>query len=1052
MPLHPRRFFNSSRDFVVERGKHFAFIAAFYSIWFVFACFENHEFGLTSFARHMIGAASLDGYDVSARVSLFYKCAGILFLGFFVISIFAWLADRWRPLLPSSTEISVLNYSALAGCVLFLFKATSYNVSASLELIYLLHKLMLVALVIRPAVHRVFTPSVYEYGFMIILSVACYFLVYDVTRLSGSAANPDIYTVVFVIAALFIITAHFLHRKYRDKVSLNKIAYLLFPLCFLPLVSILKDEFYFVLRNRGVELLTQLPVFIILLFFLSAFVFFRYRRSQKAPVRPLEDQLSRTYIPAFIFSILAYTHYNYQIRYSEELYESANNYLPVMELRLFGVVPVIEKLSGHLFSGYFFMFIYAALNGLTGLDLTLYDFMYIPVSLTLLYYLVRQLSGNAFVGLFAVLVFPFAGVLVNTGFTICALGLLALSRVLQGDGRMRNYLLFFLALLFLLFWKIDVGVAALVVMPLLLIYYYLPGTPANINWRKLGRAFLFVFVPLVVLVLIWSLYRNVNLFYKLKYAMHYCASAQSYGFSIIGPSGDPKFRMQYFIFPVLVCFITIALVIQYKKQSLAVGSRSPYLALLYLCLTYFAIFNRGLTRHGFIEGLDDYSAAFPFLILSAAPFVFLQDYRHVSKFLIFCGLSFFLIHTYRFPHAGNFMGELEQCFERTVRQENRPLSNIKTRFSDLPEKPLERYQPFIDFIGRNTTNKQTFLEFSNKGLLYYFTRKETPSYFYHNPSCSHDDFLQKQFINDLKEFDTPYLAFSEMNVLGYDFFDDVPHQLRHFRIAEHYYNNFVPYIIAGKICVWRRKDVPDKNRVDTIISVNGPDPLSIPLTVNRRAEKKYLLKIASVDSVHILHAVSEVRIAANENNLNIEFVTTGLHEAYCMIPEGVSPLKISSQTPHRVNGIQVLECDMFPDFYSDRHYDLNLERLPYVWGTFGEEAGTETILLANKMKIAARSSLDVSIPANLDRSHGNTVLVTCSGVKRRDKMTLSFSKTGSGQTNLHFELNPEEQRTRYAFRASCFYKWHSEKPDRITLHNGSEQPVTIENVEVVSGD
>ena len=76
----------------------------------------------------------------------------------------------------------------------------------------------------------------------------------------------------------------------------------------------------------------------------------RYKKAQKKEAQSLKDLLARNYFPLLIFSLTAYLSYSYYTEYYDEIFESGNVYLPIMEHKLFGTLSPVEKLNTHLLS------------------------------------------------------------------------------------------------------------------------------------------------------------------------------------------------------------------------------------------------------------------------------------------------------------------------------------------------------------------------------------------------------------------------------------------------------------------------------------------------------------------------------------------------------------------------------------------------------------------------------------------------------------------------------------------------------------------------------
>src|SRR3954463_5992619 len=103
------KFYNQLLSSTAKNYKYFIFISLFYSLWIVYKYAGAFHPELTSFPGRMIGSATLEGYDIGARVSAFYR-AGLLFLlTNILVAIISWKISPLKELL-RSVELRIINY------------------------------------------------------------------------------------------------------------------------------------------------------------------------------------------------------------------------------------------------------------------------------------------------------------------------------------------------------------------------------------------------------------------------------------------------------------------------------------------------------------------------------------------------------------------------------------------------------------------------------------------------------------------------------------------------------------------------------------------------------------------------------------------------------------------------------------------------------------------------------------------------------------------------------------------------------------------------------
>jgi hypothetical protein len=1040
MNIHVKNFFEAFRAFLSVSYKYIVFTCLFYSLWLVKACFLEQNFDLHAFSGRMIGIATLQGFDVGARVTLFYKCILVLLCSFVVFNLAGYLISKKYPSLLDGAEVRIINYCSLIGILFFLFEIFGYRTFHTMEMVYLIHKLMLGSIVLTLTFFRKNKLTLYNYTLVILISISFYFFIADCFDLSGQIKNPDFLITTFIICCLLIITINFILKNDFDLnryIGLNSMAYALVPLGFLPFISVLKAEIFLVCKANDRALSGQGLIYFFLIIVLALIIFARYRKSKKHVLPSQKNLIAHYYFPMLIFSLITYVNYSCYVNYSDEAFEAGNKYLAIMEFKLFGVIPTLEKLNSHLLSDYFFSGIYTLFNGLKDSEMGLYDFLYTSISCVLYYYLIFYISRNAFIAAFCVLLFPFCGLMLPEPYSFGIFAFFALHKTIYQKRALKKYLLFFVTITGLVIWRIDLGYTCLVVMSVLLLYYHFFSKAFKINWHLFFKALIIVFGSAIIILVLLSFYRDVNLFKKTLNALNYFASAQTYGYSSIGQDDTAIFKMHYFVFPIIVAIIIIALLIRFKTLNVSGYQRLSYLALLFICIFYFVNFNRGLIRHSLIEGVDYFTSSFIYIIIPGAVFVFSQHKASIYNYIAFCGIAFFILINYKLPDPKGSKNYLEKCMEKIQLSDRVDLSKMEGRVKNKPPVEINKNTPFIEFIEKNTTANETFIDFSNNPMLYFYTKKITPSYFYQNPLCSHNDFLQNIFLKDLKDYNTPYLIFSRNDILSYDIVDDVPNTLRHYRMAEYFYQNFKPYITAGIFSVWKRNDVPDKNFKDTIYTYkkNLIADSIIKTDFKIRKDKKYFTRIILDKKCHVTLKITSAGMPVTHH---LKFVNDTLAYSFIEAKGELCSLELQNDNQH-ISQFQIIECDNTPDFYSETSLSYDFMWLPHIWGTYDKKIPREQVLFES------------GALANLDKSTGNTVQIYCRNRSKKVQKILFWfgNMQEKNKTSVTFNVIPSEKEERYAVRVSSIYKWYSDKINGAGIT--ADSTVTISKIQITKG-
>ena len=229
---------------------------------------------------------------------------------------------------------------------------------------------------------------------------------------------------------------------------------------------------------------------------------------------------------------------------------------------------------------------------------------------------------------------------------------------------------------------------------------------------------------------------------------------------------------------------------------------------MYLIIFYFANFQRGIERHGFIENTDGFLSSYSFLIFSLGTYLLLKRYSINTRLIAYSVMSLLLMKTYKLRGIEQQENIVEKL-SKEIKHKHHP---------DQLSKPIERStlpEGFYDanikdikyFLDTNFDDDATFIDFSNTPILYYYTGRNVPSYFCQSLQNSHNDFLQQGHIRKIEEMNVPVVVFSNMPYGFWDALDEVPNTVRHFRLAEYIYQNYKPYGIINKHDIWVRKDI-----------------------------------------------------------------------------------------------------------------------------------------------------------------------------------------------------------------------------------------------------
>lgn len=1055
--------------FINKEYKKFIFVAVFYSLWLVYKYALTFDPQLASFPGRMIGEATLNAYDINKRINIFYYSGFLFFLSIALFSFIAWRISLLRENFLNTVEARIINYSSLAGITFYFFNLWTKSFDSSLELIYCIHiaalagmTLKLLLLKNKPQAKLIDTSF---YAIIFVLSVSVFFVLNEIAVLFNVFSRLDFITTILISVIIALCAASMYLRTKEPaeaRSALNRLAFLVIPIACIPVLSFFKDEIYLILNRHQVYYFSPRKLYLFFLLCIALITFYRYKRFQKGKTRDIKrnDQLvALRYLPLLVISLATYTFYSPYTDISNEMFEAGNRFLPVMEFSKFGVVPIFEKFNSHVLSELFFGSIYAFFNGLHSREMYIYEFVYQVFWAFMVYIFIYRLSRSAYIALFVILLFP----LIDTvlfDYTIIAIPVIfILDKVIREPASFKNYLLLMGVFAFLVLWRIDIGYPTIISGSVILVVYKLNREQFKISWKLVFKA-LAVLIGIVLsglLIIGWC--REINVFEKLWSGLNYLASAQTYGLTSFGDAAKSQYKIQYFVFPLIMILIAGAMLVFYKRFNISRAQRFIYTAFLFIIAYYFVNFQRGLVRHSFVEGHDNGVSSFAFFIFSAGVFLFCQKRSKVFRLIAFMVVSVVLMMNYKFPSVTEFKSLYSKAADKAnVFPVIEPKPDI-VRCIDNSNFEEEQYGNFKKFIAERLSEDQTFIDFSNLPMLYYFTGKITPSYFYQNPLSIHNDYLQNSFVADMKEYDAPFLVFSNFTKNWWNAVDGVPNTLRHYRMAEYFYSNYKPFAIIDKLCLWKRNDFQIKNEQQPVYNYSIADSSQKDLavlkkTLKAQTDKNYLLKaVIAKDAPEI--KVSEGK---TETMLKAAFVNDMEHTAYYIFkPTGT---EFTFELPNGTKNVSMLSItayDFIPDFYSDYPQAENILNLPYIWANYDRTVHQEVNLVSlvqAPQKLQKDNISYFNFSSAVDKSSGNMLLISLSADNNEPiPIDLMYGSSKHGYKGAYKFLIPAGAGAReFAVRLSAQYNWYFPEVDYVALTSNSDKEIIVNSMQLLKGD
>lgn len=711
----------------------------------------------------------------------------------------------------------------------------------------------------------------------------------------------------------------------------------------------------------------------------------------------------------------------------------------------------------------FTIFLYALFNKLTGLQPLIYDFM-IPVGAACItYFIIKDFTHNSYVALFTVVLFPLVKDLTVTFFPVI-LAVYVLYKIIYRPPSFKNYLLLLCTCLFLIIWKIDIGIAGdISIMTVLTIYAFSKTIQLNI---RLFLTALAVFFAGVLLLYFLFLLKGINPVSALLNEYNYLSSAQSYGYTgLSNTNPDKVFQMQYFIFPVAALLLGIYIIFHFKNLRTSKNSKFATICLLFCIVFYVANFQRGLIRHSFIEDTDVFLSSFIFFILGGSVYLLCIRRSQLVKFLLFFFASFFLITGFKYPECDPYVVYESMHSKLNSFSQIQPQPHINREIDSSGQQ--DSFEEFQNFVSKELKTDETFIDFSNEPMLYYYTKKITPSYFYQNPDNLHNDYLQQTFIENLPNYKAPLLIFETTFPPGAWFWDNpdgIPNPLRHYRIAEYLYQQYEPFAIMENLCLWKRKNWSLKNDIKRLFTLkNGSSSAtftdssfrSIPIdSITTSSEGTIFITISYTGNPHKRSGLIYCKNPdSNVHSIEPLFSDTDSHKIYYSLKHrDGEKIKLYLNHFKNVSGMEVDEVKYVPDVYSliPQHWDLAM--LPYIWSNYDKKMASAALqnIIANTDTLISKSKISFSLPGNIDKSTGNYIYISLDAINEKPiPVQLSY---GPSNGTMDFILPPGVGTRTFAVRISSQYNWYAKENTKISLYAPGSENVYLKKITLLKGD
>lgn len=795
--------------------KEIALIATYVTALILYWLFEGYDFTLSGLGRLYISQATLDGIDIGKRVNLFYLAT---FSGLVILPLLYYAGSRLSNRFALNRK-ALQAPAVLATTGLVLLAADILGI-ASVQGIKLVQILFVLSLFLfwlgrQKGPLRILGKPQFYAG-IILCTVPLFSAVMLMFNSSPAVARNN--ALVFVVLAFALGLAVYAARKLSGRSARHIFSYAL-PFSLIPIFIFIAIEAQFYSKMVHGHFIAYKWLFMGLC--AGSFILFATYNTLRPVKLSVGKLLSGFMGPSAVLCLVLFSMYTPVQQQPTELFELANPANAMMRIFALHEIPLVDFMSSHMLSEEFYGVIHNLVYGYNGsLDFLSYHFMYFALFYLIAYFFSLRLLKSAVLATLLLFTFPLVFSLFHPHLFYGILALFIINKLIQRQ-QISWYLALFITISMLIAWRLDTGIATLMgAVAYIPLAFYARRT--KLKPAPLLKAGVVFALCLGVLVALAAWLRTPEyLFNHFRIALHYVSANQAHGRSVIVNNFDQHAFFFHILMPmVAVCGIVYLVYAQRRQQPVtSLNYRFLSSAAIFLYLIYLANFPRGLVRHGFAEGTDAFISGTFYLATTLLLLSLFSIRTRYGMFAGTMGLGLLLVISIKYFPISPEMSNADKFLRRQT------TSDLDNYFSDehfkgkiLPAAGFaeDQYTGLKTFLDHNLSADQTFLDFSNTPMLYYYCQRRVPSYFCQNLQNSVDDYLVLQHLSQVDTADVPVVVFNHYPLDFFEATDGVPNTMRQYLMAEYIYKNYKPYGLLGRNSVWVSKslDLPSAAKQD----------------------------------------------------------------------------------------------------------------------------------------------------------------------------------------------------------------------------------------------
>jgi hypothetical protein len=1060
---------------------------------------DNYVLELTNFKDRTIGIAVISGVDTALRTQLYVEfiLGAIILLGVFFV-LFDYISKKYLNSVPVSFEKQIIFYTSLFAIASTFLYVTSKqalflnNLLLLYFIIALLSLFILIKVIARyrkcKSVSDVFSKEIITLSLIFpFITYVAYLVLFDKSLNFVNDAHH--YLPLFILWSLFLATYYLLNQSYRGLEDHNLLISNLILLSFIPALLIpisipLSNELQFTLSGLvhiEPRLLSGMIAVFLLLSSLVLFVVLSKRESMKVlSARVIGD----VYFPIIIATATLFRYYQHSLVIGAyDMFHHGELLISNQQLFSFNSLPYIGIYPTHGLSEMYYQVLYSLVNGYRPVEPILWSWITPVIGAMLVYFILKNII-DPFFSLMAILFVPITDIVGGSCYAMSMLIAFCFIWTMKRMTLFRSALLW-LSLIFLLFWRLDIGVAAIAGIIFIFSIIHIKNVFIESHeWcvgRNFGLSFIivtFLFSTLFALLIVLNkesisqiILQNIQFAVYQNQVMAYTDIISSYSNLVV---------LQYGILPCISIVYVIYFVFKFlmRKENPSANQ---------IILVFFAVFSlimsiRSVQRHSLMEFYNSYLFVF---LLICMPF-YIKLKQSTSK-ILFLGLL--LAYLLAMPSYTIMLNNQNANFF-----DYHDWQSKEKRVSDNKSQ----YQDIVLFIDGYLKENQTFFDFTNSPIIYIFADKKHIPYIIPNLYQT-SELIQNITLEKLEDYhdkgDLTIVIFKQGNY-WWDNVDSVPNEIRCYRIAEFIYRNYKPMGFINQYQIWVEKN----SSLSNIYNQNEViKPIKFKLQeialndINKISADKLAFKcgsydpffynfldLSSADSLNKTHYLSlRIRYKSTlagslqvfygyngspfEELYSSRVILENNSQNYSELLVPIPPGKIGltdirfdppSNSVFEVDSVELSErkTNLYPISSKDIQQDFDLKKLPYIWGKYdGKDAliNTEIPEEMNKSQVKLDKDQEVTFFFDpiLDKSSGNYIHFK---IKSTHNSTLTIKYGNKSMSSIGFQVIPSAEYEDYLVRISSQWLWMAEPISRITIK--TSEAVEIGRILIRSGD